>query len=98
MMKNEKNFVTFETVDDTWKSNVVGSVKDGMFNPLRSTLLPNGVTAITGEEQNDEVLDLFQTFDSKLKFTNMPSVICKRWGHGQVYAGGSLFVLGGWNK
>ena len=47
-MKNEKNFVTFETVDDTWKSNVVGNVKDRNFNPSRSTLLPNGVTAFTG--------------------------------------------------
>ena len=70
---------------------------DSNFYPSRSTELPNGVTAIAGGKQNDEVLDLFQTFDSKFKFTNMPSMIYKRYWHGQVYAGGTLFVLGGFN-
>ena len=97
MMNDVKNFVTFETVYDTWKPNVVGNLEYRNFYPSRSTLLPSGVTAITGGYQNDEVLDLFQTFDSKFKFTKMPSMIYKRQGHGQVYADGSLFVLGGWN-
>ena len=78
MMIDVKNFVTFESVDDTWKSNIVGNGKVGYFEPSISTLLPNGVTAITGGEQNNEVLDLFQTFDSKFKVTNMPSMIYKR--------------------
>ena len=77
-MKDEENFVTFETVDDTWKSNVVGIVNDKTFIPSRSTLLPNGVTVITGGKQNWEAFYLFYTFDSKFKFTNMPSMICKR--------------------
>ena len=64
----------------------------------RSTLLPNGVTAITGGWLNNGVSDLFYTFDSKFKVTNMPSMIYKRRNHGQVYADGSLFVLGGWNE
>ena len=48
-MYDVKNFVTFETVDDTWKSNVVGNLKGGVSAyPAIATLLPNGVTAITG--------------------------------------------------
>ena len=99
MMKDVKNFVTFETVDVTWKPNIVGNVKKDLgYSPAGSTLLPNGVTAITGGTQNDETLDLFLTFDTKFKVRNMPSMIYKRRYHGQVYAGGSLFVLGGRNE
>ena len=65
MMVDQKNFVTFEIVDDTWKPNVVGNLEGNDFEPSRSTLLPNGVTAITGgrPNSNDGVLDLFYTFD-----------------------------------
>ena len=61
-------------------------------------MLPNGVTVITGGWQNKQALYLFYIFDSKFNVTNMPSMIYNRWGHGQVYAGGSLFVLGGYNE
>ena len=60
MMVDEKNFVTFETVEDTWWPNIVGNVKGqhGIY-PSKSTLLPNGLTAFTGGKEND----LFSTFD-----------------------------------
>ena len=70
--------VTFETVENTWKSNVVGNLKVSDYEQSKSTLLPNRITAITGGRLNFKIFDKFQIFDLKFTFTNMPSMIYKR--------------------